>query len=549
MLKTGIAGTDPQKSRKPSHEGDDFMPSHSHPSIGCACCCNRRHFLAKGCGLCGGAIAGGLLGRPVLAASEQTPARPRVRLVFACWAVKQDRPTWPHIGYDFAGEIQRVTSELGRLVPQVEFLHAVAHSPEDAKKLLAADTADRIDGYLVYHMNNWIQVMQPIIASGKPVLVGDFSFAGSGGFNLYTAALRRSQRNFSVVASTKLEDLIESARCFELLKKGSTPADFVAACDRTRRERTPSAAATACQDDTLKIGSIGGCLGAMKRSKLLIVGGQLGSLAGQIHDRLGIEVQEVGFKEFAAAYDRTDRDQARELAARWRATARGIDIPEAETTLEKSARQALAQRAFLKERQAEGISINCLGGFYGGHLTAYPCLGFVELLDAGLVGACEADALSSVTMIALKHLVGRPGFISDPVLDTSKRQIVYAHCVAPTKMLGPASQSNPFEILTHSEDRRGAAVRSFLPLGYMTSTLKIHPTRQEILFHQAKAVENVVNDRACRTKLAGEVVGDMEKLFTFWDQYSWHRVTVYGDLREPIKELAAALKFKFVEEA
>jgi hypothetical protein len=32
-------------------------------------------------------------------------------------------------------------------------------------------------------------------------------------------------------------------------------------------------------------------------------------------------------------------------------------------------------------------------------------------------------------------------------------------------------------------------------------------------------------------------------------QYGWHRVTFYGDLREPVKELAAALRFKFVEEA
>jgi hypothetical protein len=30
---------------------------------------------------------------------------------------------------------------------------------------------------------------------------------------------------------------------------------------------------------------------------------------------------------------------------------------------------------------------------------------------------------------------------------------------------------------------------------------------------------------------------------------AWHRVTVYGDLKEPLKELAGALKLTFVEEA
>ena len=65
----------------------------------------------------------------------------------------------------------------------------------------------------------------------------------------------------------------------------------------------------------------------------------------------------------------------------------------------------------------------------------------------------------------------------------------------------------------------------------------------------SKAVDNVVIDRACRTKLAGEVVGNVEKPFTYWDQCGWHRVTFYGDLREPVQDLARALKFNFLAEA
>jgi hypothetical protein len=394
-----------------------------------------------------------------------------------------------------------------------------------------------------------VQVMQTIVASGKPSLVADFLYAGSGGFLGFTSGLRRANKNFSVVASSKLEDLAEAAKCFQLLKQGGSTAEFVAGCDRVRRERTSPQAAAAVQPDPLQVAGMGQCLEAMKQSKLLTVGGQMQNLAKEIQERLGIQVIGVDFRELEAAYEQTDRDQARQVATRWKSTARSVTLEDADSTLEKSARQYLAQQAILQKHQAEAITINCLGGFYGGHLTAYPCLGFVELLNAGLVGACEADLLSSCTMIAMKHLVGRPGYISDPVLDTSKRQIVYAHCVASTKVFGPAGPANPFELLTHSEDRRGASVRSFLPLGYLTTTLEIHPGRREILCHQARTVDNVVIDRACRTKLAAEVVGDFEKLFTYWDQYGWHRVTFYGDLREPVRELAAALKFQFVEEA
>jgi len=528
-------------------------------SSGCGCCASRRRFLAAGCGVCAATAVSGLFthlgslageaGQPDAAAADRGPNRPRVRLVFACFTIKQERPTWPHIGYDFAPDIERVTAALRRLCPQVEFLPAVAHGPEDAQKLLASGEADRIDGYLVFQMNNWVQVMQTIVAAGKPTLVADFIYAGSGGFLVYTAGLRRKHKNFSVVASSKIEDLAESARCFEVLSKGGAADEFVAACDRVRRERTPKPDPAPCKDYPLKVADVADCLAAMKRAKLVTVGGKMQNLAKEIEQLLGIGVVQIDFKELAAAYDKADRDKARELAGRWKSAARAVTLDDADATLEKSALSYLAQKAVLETHQAEAITINCLGGFYGGHLAAYPCLGFVELLNAGLVGACEADLLSTATMIAMKHLVGRPGYISDPVLDTSKRQIIYAHCVASTKMFGPAGQSNPFEILTHSEDRRGASVRSFLPLGYMTTTLEIHPGRQEILCHRAKAVENVVIDRACRTKLAGEVAGDIEKLFTFWDQYGWHRVTFYGDLREPLKELAAALKFRFVEEA
>ena len=150
-------------------------------------------------------------------------------------------------------------------------------------------------------------------------------------------------------------------------------------------------------------------------------------------------------------------------------------------------------------------------------------------------------------MLAMGHLVGRPGYISDPVIDTSKRQIIYAHCVASNRAFGPKGAANPFHIMTHSEDRQGASLRSILPEGYMTTTLEVRADK--VLFHRAKSVGNDPDDRACRTKLCAEPVGDIEKLFTEWDQWGWHRVTFYGNLKQPVYALADALGWKVVEEA
>jgi hypothetical protein len=153
-------------------------------------------------------------------------------------------------------------------------------------------------------------------------------------------------------------------------------------------------------------------------------------------------------------------------------------------------------------------------------------------------------------MLAFSTLAGgRPGFISDPVIDTSKRQIIYAHCVAPNRMFGPAGETNPFRIMTHSEDRQGASVQSVLPLNYMTTSLELNNDTKEILMHQAVSLGNDPDDRACRTKLCAEPVGDIEKLFTMWDKWGWHRVTFYGDLKEPVLALAGETGWKVIEEA
>lgn len=88
-----------------------------------------------------------------------------------------------------------------------------------------------------------------------------------------------------------------------------------------------------------------------------------------------------------------------------------------------------------------------------------------------------------------------------------------------------------------------------MPAGYLTTRLEIDPGRKEILLHQAKTVGNSSDDRACRTKLVAEPLGDFEKLYTKWDLWGWHRVTFYGDLKKPAFELGEVLGYQVVEEA
>jgi hypothetical protein len=520
---------------------------------GCPAALTRRQFFATTAGATAGALlagAGADAGSRSATVLHATAAagKTRIRILYSLHAERQAVPDWPNVGFDFVPVMNRINAALAKACPDIEFLPTLATGEEQAKKVLADDRTAAIDGYLVYQMNCWNRVVQTMATSGKPVLYADFQFAGSGGFLVYTAAFLRARTpNVGFVASSRIDDVIAAVKCFGVATKGGAPEAFVEATARARLARTPGARKAAdVTHDPVAVVPTADCVRRLRESRILAVRGQESGPAGE---SMGIQIVNVPYAEINEAWKAADLDRSRAIADRWQTTAAKVDGVSRQT-LESSAAMYLGMKEVLAKYRASAITINCLGGFYGGHIHAYPCLGFHELNNEGLVGGCECDVRSAATMVAGGILAGgRPGFISDPVIDTAKRQIIYAHCVASNRAFGPKGPANPFEILTHSEDRQGASVRSILPVGYMTTSIEIEPTRKEILFHRAKAVANDPDDRACRTKLCAEPVGDIEKLFTMWDQWGWHRVTFYGDLREPVYALADALGYAVVEEA
>ena len=511
----------------------------------CGCCpLSRRSFLVKGSAACATAL--GALAAPHLLGASAPAGQPRIRIVYVLFGAKQPRPTWPHIGFDFVPVMKHLEAELAKQCPEFQFVTAMASTEEEARKILQEDQAANVDGYLVYQMNNWPPVVQTIATSGKPVLYADFTYAGTGGFLRYNAAfLQIPSPNVGFVSSSDLQDLIEAVKCFETIRQGRSPSEFVAATARLRRRRTPQPGNLACTADPVRCLPISECVSRLKESKILALRDQKSGPAAEI---MGIPLVYVPFAELNDLAQKANPGEVRAWADRWEKGAQRIEAV-TRATIEKSAAMYLGQKALMKKHGANGITINCLGGFYGNHISAYPCLGFCQLLDEGLVGACECDIRSAATMVAIATLTqGRPGYISDPVMDSARREIIYAHCVATTRVFGLSGPANPYQILTHSEDRQGASLRSILPVGYVTTALQFEPKSKEILFHQAKAVANDSNDRACRTKLRAQPLGDFEKLFTFWDVWGWHRVTFYGDLKEPVHALADAVGWKVVTE-
>lgn len=183
----------------------------------------------------------------------------------------------------------------------------------------------------------------------------------------------------------------------------------------------------------------------------------------------------------------------------------------------------------------------------------YEALAYSQLLnealtEGGLVGTCEADLDALLVQLIGQYLTGRPGFISDPVLDLGRNQIVYAHCVAPTKVQGEQGKASPSVIRSHSESGESAALQVFYPKGKPVTTVGLNLLEQKMVVHQGQIVDNIDQRKGCRTKVAVEA--DLDTILNNWDYqtFGWHRVSFCGKFREQFKKIATLLELELIEE-
>ncbi len=520
----------------------------------CGCSMSRRSFL-RGCGSAATLAAATVIyPRGQSRADDTGPGRVRVAAVFL--SNIEIHEIWPYPGFDTQSRQQQVLAALSQGCPDVEFVPVVVKKPDDVQQAVALK--DQVDGYLIYEMTlDWAQVsaLVNIALVGKPTLVVDEFLGGSGAFLVGVADLRTRGVPVAAVSSTRLEDMALVARQFATLRQsGVTRESFVDQCQKVYRTTFPAAREVAGCDDSLSLTPIGECVKRLRDARFLIVGA---GPAGQEQDFLGAKGRYIDFDELGEFYQQVDADQAVECANQWKQQAQSLpaaDYVDPATPTEEAIRNAaavyLATRQLLKKYDTDSVTMNCLGGFAAGKLPAYPCLGFMQLLNDGGQGVCEAMPDDTVSMLMARILTGRPGFVSDPALDTSRNQIVYAHCVGTTKVLGPAGAANGYYIRTlHNRDPRGACAESLMPADHMTTSFRTNFAQRKMVIHQAKSLGPLDSERGCRTKLLAEVRGDIAKLFDRWSQFGWHRVTVFGDVQQPLTELGKALGLEVIEEA
>lgn len=290
------------------------------------------------------------------------------------------------------------------------------------------------------------------------------------------------------------------------------------------------------------------------KTRILVIRGPLGTAAAcsteQVKARLGAEMIPVSVEETLKAHEAVNlKDAEDEARSYWLSKARKILEPTKDEIV-SSARYYLAIKRMMIEKGAQAVtSSNCMGQ------PAKGCLAFSKLGDLGLVGACEGDMDSTLTMLLFNYAFGVPGFISDPVFDTANNALIHFHCTSATKMAGPAGKRLPFSIRTQTDSDKGVALEVEMPLNQAVTCAKF-VNLDTMVISKGEIFKVTRDELGCRTQFWTKVK-DANSMFRNWGagvidggvMTLLHRVVFFGDHTQSVQDLGSLMGFRTVEEA
>jgi len=434
------------------------------------------------------------------AAAAANQSKVRVGKVY----VGLTQANWPTPTVDLGAEVKRFEAQLAGLQPalaDVEFVEAGVVS-DDKQLAQAKEKLTQVDGILVIHLTlHTGPLIKGLLDLNRPVMVFTMPYHGHEWHTI--AGLQREGKLIDILPSSRYEDLAEAIRPFRAIHR-------------------------------------------LKEARILHVNYSEADPAycQAIQAKFGTRIVSLKLEDLQKAYDEADEAELQADADRWMREAEKIVEPTREDIL-KGSRMYIAMKNLLAQHQAVAITMNCLGMGLIDKGMGYPCLGFVRLNNALQAGVCEADLKSTLTQLIFTYLVGRTGFVTDPVFDYSNSTIIHAHCVAATRMEGPDRPTAAYHMRTHLEDNRGVSLQVRMPVGGKISMARLIGT-DLMLFSTGEAVDSPFVDRACRTKLTTKV----ENIEQFLENWSCglHRVVFYGDHTRDLRRFCRLTKIRLLRE-
>ncbi len=282
----------------------------------------------------------------------------------------------------------------------------------------------------------------------------------------------------------------------------------------------------------------------LKQSTLLVVGQndyQGTSFEGDVFGTVGTKLKFIAGEEYVKSYQDVPIDDAvRQVAEETIERAKEMKEITKESVLQ-AARHYFAAKHLLAAHGADGLTAVCL------HLCGQvgtPCIGFMRLMDEGIVAGCEADIGSAVTMMLCHYLLDRPGFMADPLVDTAQNLFANAHCNCPTRLDGFDQPSAEYVLRAHHGTTQWVSPQVLWRLGQVFTLVRFQ--RPDLLLvDRAKVVCNYESppSAACITNTGAIVEGaedDPHKVAGF------HVLQVYGDHVRKLRDFCQLYRIEAV---
>ena len=472
---------------------------------------SRREFLSTAAGVGGMLLAGGLAGRPLAAAENAGwPKLPPVRIHVVFIGTGG---AWPTPTFDAPAEVAKFRKYLAGVqarLGDVNFVggELIPNTVQAAAKV--ATNMAKADAAILVHLSFGTgQPLLKLVDVGLPTAI--FSQPFSGHDWMYVPQWQKAGKRVILLTSSDYGELERAAALLRVPVR-------------------------------------------LRQSRIIVVGRAKGTAPAcsveQIRQRLGPEVVLINQDQIAAAHKAVNPKTAETEAEQyWISQARDIIEP-SKADIVNSARMYLAIKNIMIKENAQAItSSHCMGA------PAKGCLTFSKLNDLGLVSTCEGDMDSTLTMLIFSYAFGVPGFVSDPLFDTSKNAVIHAHCTSTTRLDGPNGQRAPFLIRTQCDSNAGVSLEVKMRVGQEITCAKL-ANLDTMLISTGKIIELTdFHDRGCRTQITTEVPNARRMA------YNWgsgvlsndmmtllHRVVFYGNRLESVKDMAPLMQLNIIEE-
>ena len=261
----------------------------------------------------------------------------------------------------------------------------------------------------------------------------------------------------------------------------------------------------------------------MRNARILVVRGKERKDA-EMAD-IGCRVRVVPSEDYAKEFDGVaETPEVRAMAADFLKRAAKCVEPSMDD-LCAQARHYQAARRLMAREDADAITMDCLGLASSKRAPA-PCLAWMGLNDSGdVVAGCEADMNAVTTMLLVRYLFDKPGYIQDPLPETVHRNLCGFHCTSATKLDGFDKPPAPYIIRTHHSDT-AAAPQVLWRVGQRITIAQFSGTKK-LIISSGEVVSNVDTPPAggCRTDVEVKLDSDIDPR----DFPGFHQVFLYGD--------------------